>query len=116
MIGRSVRRNSPPPIQVLVSAETNILDNPEVEDDERRLDAISTYNYLAAFQQARAKRYQETGGWIFQTAEFEQWQQLKHCSVVWLSGKSESEEANFRSLLNITTDLSAVGSGKTILR
>lgn len=99
-----------------MNAETNILDNPEVEDDERRLDAISTYNHLTAFQQARAKRYQETGGWIFQTAEFEQWQQLKDRNVVWLSGKSESEEANLRSLLNITTDLSAVGSGKTILR
>lgn len=82
-----------------MNAETNILDNPEVEDDERRLDAISTYNYLTAFQQARAKRYQKTGGWIFQTAEFEQWQQLEHCSVVWLSGKSELEEANFPSLL-----------------
>ncbi|TRX93051.1 hypothetical protein FHL15_005919 [Xylaria flabelliformis] len=43
------------------------------ESNQQRLDDISTFDYVTAFNQARSKRYHSTGGWVFQTSEWRNW-------------------------------------------
>ncbi|KAI1750870.1 hypothetical protein F4782DRAFT_548270 [Xylaria castorea] len=68
----------------------------KADNDQQRLDNISTFDHVTAFNQARLKRYQSTGGWVFQTPEWCNWKDKDGSSVCWLSGK--------------------IGSGKTVLR
>ncbi|KAI1123420.1 hypothetical protein F5Y10DRAFT_286241 [Nemania abortiva] len=67
----------------------------KAENDRRRLDDISTFDYITAFNQARSKRYHSTGGWVFRTPEWCNWKDGDGSGVFWLSGK--------------------IGSGKTVL-
>ncbi|KAI0414697.1 hypothetical protein F5X98DRAFT_348376 [Xylaria grammica] len=67
----------------------------KAENCQRRLDHISTFDHVTAFNQARSKRYHSTGGWVFQTPEWCNWKHEDGSSVCWLSGK--------------------IGSGKTVL-
>ncbi|KAI1358533.1 hypothetical protein F5Y08DRAFT_345600 [Xylaria arbuscula] len=67
----------------------------KTEENQRRLDLISTFDHVTAFNQARSKRYHSTGGWVFQTPEWHAWIDESSSRVCWLSGK--------------------IGSGKTVL-
>ncbi|KAI0197971.1 hypothetical protein F4808DRAFT_269405 [Astrocystis sublimbata] len=67
----------------------------KAENNQRRLDHLSTFDYIRAFNQARSKRYHSTGEWVFQTPEWCRWKDEDCSSVCWLSGK--------------------IGSGKTVL-
>ncbi|KAJ9664651.1 hypothetical protein H2201_005165 [Coniosporium apollinis] len=74
-----------------------------VQRDERKsrkhrqqlLDSLSTYDYLAAFKQARKKRHGNTTQWLTRTSEMDRWLNDPGCPVFWCSGK--------------------LGSGKTVL-
>ncbi|KAI0406290.1 hypothetical protein F4802DRAFT_613498 [Xylaria palmicola] len=59
----------------------------KVDDYQKLLDNISTFDYVTALNQARSKRYHSTGGWVFK-------------SPVWRDWKNED---------------GSIGSGKTVL-
>lgn len=50
------------------------------------LDTLSTYDYVATFNQARKKRHGTTGLWLSRTDEYQEWQQDPQSSVFWCSG------------------------------
>lgn len=61
---------------------------------QKLLKSLSNYEHEAAFKQVRKKRHKGTGEWLFQTAEFEKWNNDTRSSVFWCSGKRKDNNVS----------------------
>ncbi|RWA04497.1 hypothetical protein EKO27_g10608 [Xylaria grammica] len=71
----------------------------KAENSQRRLDHISTFDHVTAFNQARSKRYHSTGGWVFQTPEWCNWKHEGGSSSLVGSGKTVLSQDTMLDLL-----------------
>jgi hypothetical protein len=50
---------------------------------------VSDIDFEEVHQSIYAKKHKETGGWLIQESEFQQWMQSPHSSLLWCNGKRE---------------------------
>ncbi|KAI0144755.1 hypothetical protein BJ166DRAFT_557699, partial [Pestalotiopsis sp. NC0098] len=87
--------NAASAFQNTTDSQSTLVTEQKKRINKGRLDSISTFDYLAPFKRARARRYPGTGSWITEMSIFQEWKDSNSSEVLLLLGK--------------------IGSGKTIL-